>query len=641
MSLSKLYKELQRRNVVKAAISYAVSSWVILQVGQLLFPLINLPESALRIILIILIIFFPVWLVFAWVYEYTPKGFKKAEEVEEEESISQATGQRLNRIIIGGLVVVVLLLLVDRVFNVSNRMLESRGDLSIAVLPFENKGSDEDAYFADGISEDIQTQLGKIGALSVISRLTLKNYDLTGKTPSQIGEELKVSYLLTGSVRRDGDELRIGCQLINTQDDTEAWSENYDRVMEDVFQIQSEVARNIANKLEAALSPEEKKRIEKAPTDNLIAYNYYLKGREAYNQYTIESMEKAIDLFKQSIAEDQSFALAWAGLADAYAQAAYRGNKLSSAYYDTALVTAQKAINLDSEAAEGWKAQGVAYALKGDINKSIEANLRAIEKNPNHDGAISNLAYNYRNQGRYVEAIEMYSRSVELSPFSAIDYNNLGISYNLLGLYDKAIAYYQTAIKLNQDYPAPVLNSSVSYLYQGDYERAAEALEKALQLVPNNILYLETASDLALVFDTARTVGYLEELVALDYDPMENYRVSEIQAYLLMSQGDSTKAKAIVNQKLSLLLEDIEPGSENSGMALAVAKIYGILGDQDECIRWIEKAVQAGFLIYKHFELYPYYESVREDSRFQEILQNMKEEVAKMREQVLAMEVKG
>jgi len=357
MNLSDFYHELQRRNIIKAAISYAVASWVILQVGELIFPLMNIPESALQAVLIGLIILFPAWLVFAWVYEYTPKGFQKTEEVQEAESQTRATGKKLNAIIVGGMALAIMLLVADRFFHFSEGMLDNTEELSIAVLPFENKGSDEDAYFADGISEDILTQLGKIGALKVLSRFTLKDYDTEGKTPGQIGEELKVSYLLSGSVRRAGDALRIACQLISTKEETEAWSENYDRVLEDVFQIQSEVAQNIAGKLKAELSPEETERIEKAPTDNLIAYNLYLKGREAYNQYTAEGMEQAIELFKQAIAEDESFALAWAGLADGYSQAVYR-SILPNTYYDTALVVAQKAISLDGEAAEGYKAGG-------------------------------------------------------------------------------------------------------------------------------------------------------------------------------------------------------------------------------------------------------------------------------------------
>ena len=152
-----------------------------------------------------------------------------------------------------------------------------------------------------------------------MSRFTLKDYDTQGKTPSQIGKELKVSYLLAGSVRRAGDALRIGCQLINTQDESETWSENYDRVMKDIFEIQSEVAENISRKLKAELTPEEKSRIEKAPTENLIAYNLYLKGREEYNRRNAESIGRAIDYFKQAIEEDQNFGIAWAGLADAYA----------------------------------------------------------------------------------------------------------------------------------------------------------------------------------------------------------------------------------------------------------------------------------------------------------------------------------
>ncbi len=642
MAISNFYHELQRRNVIKAALSYVAVSWVILEVASLIFPILNIPETAMRFVLIGLILLFPAWLVFAWVYEYTPKGFQKTEEVKEQESMTRATGKKLNAIIFGGMALAIVLLLADRFLHFSEGILDSTEELSIAVLPFENKGSDDDAYFADGISEDILTQLGKISALKVLSRFTLKDYDTQGKTPGQIGKELDVSYLLSGSVRRAGNALRIACQLISTKDETETWSENYDRVPEDVFQIQSEVAQNIAGKLKAKLSPEEKSRIEKAPTNNLVAYNLYLKGREAYNQYTNAGFEQAIDLFKQSIAEDKAFALPWAGLADAYAQTVSR-TKLPRTYLDTALVVAQQAIALDAETAEGWKALGLAYSFMGNTTKCIEANLRALEKNPNHSPAIGNLASRYRDQGKLVEAIQMYHRDLDLDPLNEVTYNSIGVTYALLGMYEQAINNFQTSIKLNPEYRASYGDLAETYICQGDTERATEYLDKLVQLDSNNVSILSWATYVAIAYDPQRAQEYIERLLALPGYDSDNltYNGANEHGYLLMARGDSTQAKAVLNRQLALLEEMIAKGNESTYALSLVAEIYGTLGDQDNCVRWIEKAEEAGFLQYKYLELWPYFDSVREDTRFQAILQRMKDKVAEMREQVVAMELKG
>ena len=213
--MNKFFQELQRRNVIKAGISYVVISWAILQVADILFPAFSIPDSSIKYILYALAGGFPFWIIFAYIYEWTPVGFRKTEEVAEEVSVHQQTSKRLNSFIILGLVSVILLLLVDRFFNFTYTLTEENPlDKTIAVLPFENIGTDEEAWFAKGVTEDILTHISKIGDLKVLSNFTLRDYDATGKTVEEIGEELGVGFLLTGSIRRAGEQLRISCQLI-------------------------------------------------------------------------------------------------------------------------------------------------------------------------------------------------------------------------------------------------------------------------------------------------------------------------------------------------------------------------------------------------------------------------------------------
>ncbi len=262
---------------------------------------------------------------------------------------------------------------------------------SIAVLPFQNLSPDpENAFFADGMTEDILTQLAKIRDLKVISRTSVMRYKGTQKPLREIAAELSVATVLEGSVRRAGDRVRIVGQLVDARTDQHLWAETYDREIKDVFAIQSEVAQQIAAALKATLSPAEKKRIEQSPTQDLAAYDLYLKGRELYNRYRKTDNEAAIELFQKALELDPAFALGYAGLGDAYAQRALRFG-FPQSWLDTSLEVSRKAIALNPELAEGYKALGLAYQAKGKYRESLDATRRAAEINPNYAAAVGNV----------------------------------------------------------------------------------------------------------------------------------------------------------------------------------------------------------------------------------------------------------
>ena len=276
---------------------------------------------------------------------------------------------------------------------------------SIAVLPFQNLSPDpENAFFADGMTEDILTQLAKIRDLKVISRTSVMRYKGTQKTIPVIAAELGVATILEGSVRRAGDRVRIVGQLVDARTDEHLWAETYDRELKDVFAIQSEVAQKIAGSLQAALSPAEKKRIEQSPTGNLAAYDLYLKGRELYGHYRKADNEAAIENFQKALQLDSGFALAYAGLGDAYAQRVQRFGFPQSTL-ESSLEMGRKAIALDPELAEGHKALGLTYFVKGAYRESLGASRRAVELNPNNVGATANVGYSLFVLGRADEAM--------------------------------------------------------------------------------------------------------------------------------------------------------------------------------------------------------------------------------------------
>ncbi|MDQ2870613.1 MAG: protein kinase, partial [Acidobacteriota bacterium] len=322
---------------------------------------------------------------------------------------------------------------------------------SIAVLPFQNFSPDpENAFFADGMTEDILAQLSKIRNLKVVSRTSVMRYKGTQKPMREIAAELGVATILEGSVRRAGNRVRIVGQLVDAATDEHLWSETYDRQLEDVFAIQSDVAQRIAASLQATLSPAEKKRIEGRPTENLRAYDLYLKGRDEYSRFRKEDNETAIEHFQEALKLDPGFALGYAGLGDAYAQRARRFG-LTESWLDSSLEASRKAIALAPELPEGHKALGLAYLVKGANRESLEASRRAVDLSPNHSPAVNNLATALFALGRLDEALVWSRRAVALDPRNPISAVQMGMVLDALAETAPAETSFRRAVELQPD----------------------------------------------------------------------------------------------------------------------------------------------------------------------------------------------
>src|SRR5262249_36857542 len=303
---------------------------------------------------------------------------------------------------------------------------------SIAVLPFQNLSPDpENAFFADGMTEDILTQLSKIRDLKVISRSSVMRYKGSVKPLQAIASELGVGNVLEGSVRREGSRVRIVGQLIDARTDEHLWAETYDRDLKDVFAIQSEVAQQIARALRATLSPAEKKRIGQSPTQNLEAYDEYLKGRALYNRYRKSDNEAAIERFRRAMALDPALALAYAGLGDAYAQGVQRYG-LPQSSLALGFQMSRKAIELDPDLAEGHKALGLAYFVQAGYRESLREDRKAVEISPNLAPAVTNVGFSLWLLGRADGALRWLLRGAELDPRNPIAAVGAGAVYTVL-----------------------------------------------------------------------------------------------------------------------------------------------------------------------------------------------------------------
>ena len=330
-----LFNELKRRNVFRIGAAYVVGAWLLIQVTETIFPLFGFGDTPARLVVIVLAIGFIPSLILSWVFELTPEGLKKDADVDSEKSITQTTGRKLDRII---LVVLALALgyfafdkfVLDPARDQSNieiarqegltaALSKSYGDRSIAVLPFDNRSNrEEDQFFTDGIHDDLLTTIAKISSMKVISRTSVMEYRDTIKKIPQIAQELGVANILEGGIQRSGNHVRINVQLIDAATDDHLWAETYDRELtaENLFAVQSEITKIIADALQAELSTDEQRRIDARPTDNLQAYEAYMRGRQLMATRNADNLKLAVEEFSKATEIDPMFALAWVGVAD-------------------------------------------------------------------------------------------------------------------------------------------------------------------------------------------------------------------------------------------------------------------------------------------------------------------------------------
>jgi len=506
---------------------------------------------------------------------------------------------------------------------------------SIAVLPFQNLSPEpENAYFADGMTEDILTQLAKIRDLKVISRSSVMQYKGTQKPIKAIAAELGVGVILEGSVRRSGDRVRIVGQLIDARTDEHLWAETYDRELKDVFSIQSEVAQQIAASLQATLSPAEKKRIEQRPTENLLAYDLYLKGREHYNRLRKEDNETAIEHFQKALEADPGFALAYAGLGDAYAQRALRFG-FPQTSLDSSLEQSRKAISLAPGLPEGHKARGLAYQAKGAYRESVEANLRAVELAPNHYAAIINLGSTLFFLGRLDEALRWSERASELAPTSPLPVIVMGSARAALDDPSRAEALLRRAVQLQPDLAQGRAQLVRLYLRLRRNREALEEAHNALRIASTDSTLVVAGETELLVGDPGRAREIFERFLPLIKGKRQSRTpgagVETHLAYLHLRAGRRREAEALLAESLTADQRQLEGGNQDWSVPFDTACVHALRGEKDEAFHWLDRSVEAGWRGWPLGTRSPLLDSVRSDPRLQQIEARLQTLVSEMR----------
>ena len=467
------WNELRRRNVVKVAIAYAVVSWLILQLTDVLISLLSLePWFGRAIVVLVAIGFVPV-IVFSWIYEVTPDGIRPQSELDETGEEPRGTGKKLDRAIIAVLSVAVVIFAIDEVLwdsGSNNATPVEEAQKSIAVLPFVNMSSDpEQEYFSDGLTEELLSLLARVPELRVTSRSSVFFYKDKEFQIADVGRDLGVTNILEGSVRRSGNDIRIAAKLIDVSSDTQIWSENWDRTLEDIFDVQDEIAKTVVDELRIRLLGETPKAYVTSPE----AYSLYLQGLSFESQFTAEGDRQAEVIYLRVLEIDNSYVPAWIRLA-----ANYIGGSASGAWHPHEVIpkakeAAHQVLDIDPESA-------AAHAILARIARNFDYNRAeaqkeiqiAIELAPNELYVLQSASGIARFDGQFDEAVELSTEIAKLDPLSWGPKLGLGYSYIGTGRFNQARTAFSEILDL-----APVASQvhyriGTTYLATGDLEQA-------------------------------------------------------------------------------------------------------------------------------------------------------------------------
>jgi TolB-like protein/Flp pilus assembly protein TadD len=479
MSRPSFFAELKRRNVFRAAILYCGAVWALAQGISQLGPSLGAPEWATRWFLVAAGIGFPFWIAFAWFYEFTPEGLKRESEIEPAESITHHTGRKLDFAIIGVLAIAVVLLLTDRFVlrhGVNETTAVPIAENSIAVLPFVDMSQANDqGYFSDGISEELLNLLAKMPQLKVAARTSSFSFKGKGVEIPEIARQLHVANVLEGSVRRNGDQLRITAQLIRAAEGYHLWSETYDRKMDDIFKIQDEIAGEVVKELKVKLlgAP------PKVRTTDPKAYALFLQGRELGRQSNPEAFAKSDALYRQVLEIDPRYAPAWDQLASNFINKAGIGVLSNHEGYAHAREAAEKALALDPDFAPAYTRLGsVAMYGDNDLGGAARHYQRALTLDPTDLRVLANVAALLQSLGRVDEALALEEAVVRRDPVNVTSLFNLGYHQRVAGRYDAAIASFRTVLNLSPSNGGAHAQLGMALMQKGDATAALAEIEQ-------------------------------------------------------------------------------------------------------------------------------------------------------------------
>jgi TolB-like protein/Flp pilus assembly protein TadD len=672
MRIDNFFGELKRRNVYKVAVAYAVVAWLLIQAASILFPTFEAPAWVMKVFVTIIILGFPVALVLSWAFEITPEGIKRESEVTPDQSITAHTGRKIVGITVL-LAVIADGLMIFQFVRPATAIKSANGpavsgpvsEKSIAVLPFDNLSDEKaNAYFAEGIQDEILTRLSKIAALKVISRSSTQKYKSAPDNLREVGRQLGVANLLEGSVQKIANAVHVNVQLIRVATDEHLWAESYNRKLDDVFGVEGEVASAIADQLNAKLSGTEQKAVTDKPTQNAAAYDAYLRGLAIeHTQYGYDAYQQAAHNYVEAVQLDPNFAFAWARLAVLRSFLYFNAVDANTNTAGAVKEAADRAMALAPEAGESWIAQGAyRYRILRDFAGAVTAYKQAQIRLPNNSYLLQNLAFVQRRLGLWQEAEATFKKALELDPRDFQLLGSLGGEfYAYLRRFDDARAAMDRALEISPDSATTRASKAVTFqnegrlaeaaqelaripadatddfviaaligqaIYEHHFDSAISVIERKLKSVPAG-QPLDSVTELAVV-----QLGFCQQWTGRDEDARRSFsRAIEAikpkpdtpvpadangrpSTLALAYAGLGEKAKAL--EQAQRAVKDYDMDAVNKPWALTtLAQIQARFGDHDAAISALPHLLEvpAG-LTRANLKLDPFWDPLRKDPRF-------------------------
>lgn len=596
--MTKFLSEMKRRDVAKVGIAYAATAWVVIDIASVVFPIFHAPEWVLQVFTTLIIIGFPVALVFAWVFELTPEGLKRTVDLPADQSKARLTSRRLDFMIIGMLSIAVATIVFDRFSRKAEDRDTQRSvapDLpvtaetttndpgisrnSIAVLPFVNLSMDIDQeYFSDGLTEELLNRLAHIRALRVPARTS--SFSFKGKNVDlrEVGDTLGVGTVLEGSVRKSGDRVRVTAQLIDVGTGYHLWSESYDRKVTDILTVQDDITVQIMAALNVLLDGGTEALPETHPVEPEL-YQLALRGRYYWNQRTEEGFTKAIELFREAIQRDPKYAPAYAGLADTYLSEFDYGLVSWEDSTVKARAAVSKALELNDGLAEAHTSLAHILLHEWEWHAAEREFRRALEFNPSYTIAHHWYALCLTALGRTEEAVQTMQRALALDPVSVRISADLGMAYLAAGRNEEAVRQEVRALELAPESVTPKWIRGMALEQMGRFDEAEADMQAALEA---------WGAD-------ASVMGSLGHLYA--------------------AAGKEAEARK--------LLAELVAQSETNDVAFFVALIHAGLNETDEALRWLEQAVDARSGSVRYLTVDPRLKTLRKESRYRALIERV------------------
>src|SRR6266446_7000291 len=526
-------------------------AWLLVQIATQVFPFFEIPNWAVRFVIVALMAGFPIAMLLAWLYELTPEGFVRTEDVDP--ATQRSMGRKFDFVIIGILLLIIAMLIYERLpFRSSSG--EAIPERSIAVLPFANFSDDkENAFFADGIQDDILTSLAKIRDLRVISRTSVMNYRGTKESLNlrEIGKALGVANILEGSVRRAGNRVVVNVQLIDALKDRHLWANSYDRTLADSLGLQGELAREIASTLSATLSPDEKVRVQTKPTENADAYVFYLRANqiERNPDTLLEDYKTAEQLYRQAIALDPNFALAHARHASTCAAIFHFDEPLES-WKNKARAEAELALRLQPNLAEAHLALGqYIYWIEGDYDRAVQEFDQALRLSPNNADIGQLIAAIKRRQGHWQEALDAYERNQKIDPQNANVVRNLVFTNTALRRWPEASRWAaQMRAMAPASLVAKIQSGYVDFWWKGDTRLLKSLLSQVPAETDPDGVITSCRWDAAMIdrdFGAARVALQTSAVNEISYTNAAATPKSFFQGCIELAQSNHTQAQKL------------------------------------------------------------------------------------------------